>query len=42
MDISFNEDQVEIANQARRFLENEGPMAFVRFYDLPGPHGARP
>jgi len=34
MDISFNQDQVEIANQARRFLENECPMAFVReMYD---------
>lgn len=30
MDISFNEDQVEIINQARRFLENECPIEFVR------------
>jgi alkylation response protein AidB-like acyl-CoA dehydrogenase len=29
MDISFNEDQVEIANQARRFVENECPSSFV-------------
>jgi alkylation response protein AidB-like acyl-CoA dehydrogenase len=30
MDISLNEDQIEMARQARRFLENECPMAFVR------------
>lgn len=30
MDIALNEDQIEIARQARRFLENESPMAFVR------------
>jgi alkylation response protein AidB-like acyl-CoA dehydrogenase len=29
MDISFNEDQIEIANQARRFVENECPSSFV-------------
>ena len=34
MDISYNEDQIEIANQAHRFLENECPMEFVReMYD---------
>lgn len=30
MEIALNEDQIEIARQARRFLENESPMAFVR------------
>jgi alkylation response protein AidB-like acyl-CoA dehydrogenase len=30
MDISFSEDQIEIANQAHRFVENECPPAFVR------------
>ncbi|MBW2063137.1 MAG: acyl-CoA/acyl-ACP dehydrogenase [Deltaproteobacteria bacterium] len=30
MDISFNEDQIEIRNQARRFLENECPIEYVR------------
>ncbi|MBW1710395.1 MAG: acyl-CoA/acyl-ACP dehydrogenase [Deltaproteobacteria bacterium] len=30
MDISFNEDQVEIRNQARRFFENECPIEYVR------------
>ena len=30
MDINFNEDQVEIRNQARRFVENECPPEFVR------------
>ena len=30
MDISFNDDQIEIANQARRFFENECPPDFVR------------
>ena len=30
MDISFNEDQIEITNQAHRFLENECPPEFVR------------
>jgi alkylation response protein AidB-like acyl-CoA dehydrogenase len=30
MDISFNEDQIEITNQAHRFLENECPADFVR------------
>ncbi|MBI2877891.1 MAG: acyl-CoA/acyl-ACP dehydrogenase [Candidatus Tectomicrobia bacterium] len=30
MDIKLNEDQVEIARQARRFCENESPMKYVR------------
>jgi alkylation response protein AidB-like acyl-CoA dehydrogenase len=30
MDISFNEDQIEITNQAHRFLEKECPADFVR------------
>jgi len=30
MDIKFNEDQIEIARQARRFCENESPMDYVR------------
>jgi len=30
MDLSFNEDQIEIARQARRFLEQECPMDKVR------------
>jgi len=30
MDIKLNEDQIEIARQARRFCENESPMAYVR------------
>lgn len=30
MDVRFNEDQIEIARQARRFFENECPIAFVR------------
>jgi alkylation response protein AidB-like acyl-CoA dehydrogenase len=30
MDIRFSEEQVEIARQARRFLENECPMEYVR------------
>ena len=30
MDIKLNEDQVEIARQARRFCENEAPMEYVR------------
>jgi len=30
MDIKLNEDQIEIARQARRFCENESPMDFVR------------
>ncbi len=30
MDITLNEDQVEIARQARRFCENEAPMDYVR------------
>ncbi len=30
MDISFNEDQIEIRNQARRFLENECSIEYVR------------
>ncbi len=38
MDISFNDDQVEISSQARRFLENECPIEFVRemFEDVRG------
>ncbi len=30
MDIRLNADQIEIARQARRFIENESPMAYVR------------
>ena len=30
MDIRFNDDQIEIANQARRFFANECPPDFVR------------
>ena len=30
MEIKLNEDQVEIARQARRFFENECPMEYVR------------
>ena len=30
MDIRLNEDQIEIARQARRFCENESPMEYVR------------
>lgn len=30
MDISFNQDQIEIRNQAHRFMENECPPTFVR------------
>ena len=30
MDIKLNEDQIEIARQARRFCENESPMDYVR------------
>ena len=30
MDIGFNEDQIEISNQAHRFMENECPLEFVR------------
>jgi alkylation response protein AidB-like acyl-CoA dehydrogenase len=30
MDVRFNEDQVEIARQARRFLEKECPVDYVR------------
>ncbi|MFH1241330.1 MAG: acyl-CoA dehydrogenase family protein [Pseudomonadota bacterium] len=30
MDIRLNEDQIEIARQARRFCENETPMEYVR------------
>ncbi|MFH1090900.1 MAG: acyl-CoA dehydrogenase family protein, partial [Pseudomonadota bacterium] len=30
MDIRLNEDQLEIARQARRFFENETPMKYVR------------
>ena len=30
MDIKLNEDQVEIARQARRFCENESSMVYVR------------
>lgn len=30
MDFEFNEDQIEIARQARRFFENETPMEYVR------------
>jgi alkylation response protein AidB-like acyl-CoA dehydrogenase len=30
MDVRFTEDQKEIARQARRFLENESPMEYVR------------
>lgn len=30
MDIQLNEDQVEIARQARRFCEKESPMSYVR------------
>lgn len=30
MDIKLNEDQLEIARQARRFCENESPMDYVR------------
>lgn len=30
MDVQLNEDQVEIARQARRFCENELPMKYVR------------
>ena len=34
MDIKLNEDQVEIARQARRFCENEAPLDYVRrMYD---------
>jgi alkylation response protein AidB-like acyl-CoA dehydrogenase len=30
MDVKLNEDQIEIARQARRFCENESPMDYVR------------
>jgi len=30
MDVTLNQDQVEIARQARKFTENESPMEFVR------------
>jgi len=30
MDIKLNEDQIEIARQARRFCENESPMDYIR------------
>lgn len=30
MDFEFNENQIEIARQARRFFENETPMEYVR------------
>ncbi|MBW2622026.1 MAG: acyl-CoA/acyl-ACP dehydrogenase [Deltaproteobacteria bacterium] len=34
MNIGFNEDQIEISNQAHRFMENECPPEFVRgMYD---------
>ncbi|MBI4773792.1 MAG: acyl-CoA/acyl-ACP dehydrogenase [Deltaproteobacteria bacterium] len=38
MDLSFNEDQIEIARQARRFLDNECPMDKVRLL-LEDEHG---
>ncbi|MBU0735118.1 MAG: acyl-CoA dehydrogenase family protein, partial [Proteobacteria bacterium] len=30
MKIKLNDDQVEIARQARRFIDNECPMEYVR------------
>ena len=30
MEYSFNEDQIEMSRQARRFFENETPMDYVR------------